>query len=62
MSTLSHSLRRLAADRSFAALVSTHHPLTFASVPAILVGVALAAALAPALRAAALDPVQMLKR
>ncbi len=42
--------------------VSTHDPLTFASVPAILVAVALAAALAPALRAAALDPIQMLRR
>jgi putative ABC transport system permease protein len=42
--------------------VSTHDPLTFASVPAVLAAVALAAALAPALRAAALDPIETLRR
>ena len=42
--------------------VTTHDPATFIIVPLLLGGVAIAASLLPALRAARLDPVRMLRR
>jgi len=47
--------------RSLVHGVSTHDLLTFASVPIVLIAVALAACLRPALRAAATDPTQVMR-
>jgi predicted permease len=57
-------LTALALSRLLASLlfgVSDHDPLTFASIPAILLAVALAACYVPARRAARVDPVRSLQ-
>ena len=41
--------------------VGAHDPLTFATVPLVLLAVAIAASLVPALRASRVDPIEVLR-